>query len=150
MYKKMQRTLSMAGILMLLGVASSHAQTSASLKAVIPFEFKVLNQTLPAGSYTISFARAESRDVIWIKNQDSSAVVNVITYGHKEKRMHDDAYLTFHRYGDQYFLAQVWTAYADEAREPAKSRSEKELLQSAAKGGTHGKAAYESVMVVAR
>jgi hypothetical protein len=46
------------------------------------------------------------------------------------------AKLVFHRYGDQYFLYQVWAAGATSGRQFPKSRSEREVLQNL---GTVGK-----------
>ncbi len=144
------RIFTMAGILMLLGAALGHAQSAASLKATIPFEFKVLDQTLPAGNYTIKFARAENKSLIWIKNQDSSRAVNVITFGNKEKRAPVNPYLVFHQYGEQYFLAQFWTTYDNEARQLVKSRAEEEVLRFSAKEHAQNKLAPRLVVIAAR
>jgi hypothetical protein len=47
---------------------------------------------------------------------------NACTLGKRQKTK-----LVFHRYGDRYFLAQVWTAGSDQGRELPKSRRETEI-----------------------
>jgi len=81
MKTKVYQILPVAGTLILLFLASGYAQNSVALKATIPFSFKVLNEALPAGDYTISFARKESKDAIWIKNPAASVATCAITTG---------------------------------------------------------------------
>jgi hypothetical protein len=45
------------------------------------------------------------------------------------------AKLVFHRYGDQYFLYQIWPAGATTGRQFLKSHSEREILQTLASVG---------------
>jgi phosphoglucomutase len=150
MKNKLYHFLPVGGILILLSAASGYAQTAVALKATIPFGFKVLDETFPAGNYTISFAREESRGVIWIRNQDTSAATNVLTLGHGETRMQNSPYLVFNRYGDQYFLTQVWTADSDVARVLAKSRSEREIQGSAPGKLAHQVTTAEKVLIAGR
>jgi len=150
MKNKLYHVLSVGGTLILLALASGYAQTSVALKATIPFGFKVNNEVLPAGDYTISFARNESKDAIWIKNPAASAAACAITIGHVGKRMQDNPYLVFNRYGGQYFLSQVWTSDGDVARVLAKSRSEREVLRAAPDELSHHKISPTQVMIAAR
>ncbi len=143
------RIFTMAGILTLLGAALGHAQ-AVRLNGTIPFEFKVLDQTLPAGNYTINFARTENQSLIWIKNQDSSKVVNVMTFANKPQKVQTSPYLVFHQYGDQYFLTQVWTAHDRDARQLVKSQAEKEVLRSSSTEPAQNKLASRLVMIAAR
>ena len=149
MKTKLYHILSMGGILILLGVDSGYAQTSVALKATIPFAFRVMDHDLPAGNYTVTFARNENKEAIWIKNQAASLATCAITFGHMGKRTLDNPYLVFNRYGDQYFLTQVWT-YGDVARELVKSRSEREILQSAIGELAHKKITTDKIVIAAR
>ncbi len=150
MNNKLYHILAVGGILIVLGVASGYAQPSVALKATIPFGFKVLNEAFLAGNYTISFDRKESKEVAWINSVDTSKATNVFTYGRMEKRSQDNPYLVFRRYGDQYFLAQVWTADDDVARELIKSSAEKELLKTGLNGPASEGKKWEKVMIAAR
>jgi hypothetical protein len=67
MRNKLYHILSIGGILVLLGAASAFAQST--LKASIPFSFKVDQAVLPAGDYTITLFRNENwGGAVWLKN----------------------------------------------------------------------------------
>ena len=119
-------------------VASAQAQTLGSrVSAHIPFDFSIGDKKLPSGKYSVGRARQNSDDLV-LSVEDkggrsqalrtSMAVVSLNTTSR--------AKLVFHRYGDQYFLYQVWAAGATSGRQFPKSRSEREVLQNL---GTVGK-----------
>jgi len=54
----------------------------------------------------------------------------------------------FHRYGDQYFLFQVWAPGATIGRQFTKSRAERQLLQNVAKNRTKGQADVAQVVTI--
>ena len=58
---------------------------------------------------------------------------SIQTNGLQTRRGQDHTKLVFHRYGDQHFLAQVWTAEDGTMCEFRKSRAERELMKSRAK-----------------
>jgi hypothetical protein len=64
----------------------------------------------------------------------------------------DVATLVFHRYGDQYFLFQVWPAGEQTGRQFFKSKAEREAQRNEAANslskGTGSKVAVETVTVV--
>src|ERR1700730_10296117 len=90
---------------MVTAVVSANGQ-STSAKANVPFEFVVGSQNLPAGAYTVSSINS-SGEALRINSADarSSAVRLTIPANGKT----DHAKLVFHRYGERYFLAEVWT-----------------------------------------
>ena len=109
------------------GLAS--ASPFVSVRVDIPFAFSVNNQVLPAGSYEI--VENNNTTVLTIRNQQTlkSTVFGVNTA--QERRVPGTAKLRFNRYGDQYFLSEVWTL--DAARDVRKSRSEREAARQASK-----------------
>jgi hypothetical protein len=142
--------LGLGGILILLAVAPAEAQSSIALKAIVPFSFKVLNVAFPAGHYTINLVRRLNQDVLWLRNSDTQASVNFMTYGGKSRRIHDDPYLVFHCYGDQYFLSQVWTLSDSAGRELAESASEREVAQATSRGLAQKAMTPKLVVIAAR
>ncbi len=92
------------------------------IRVNVPFEFRVGNELMPAGQYRV--AHYNARDVLLIQGVDSSAValVHSIPTG-KETR--DAAKLIFTRYGEAYFLRQVWIPGTN-ANELFQSKVEKE------------------------
>jgi hypothetical protein len=100
---------------------------SYGLRANIPFAFSVGNTQLPAGKYSVSRVLPSGEGVIEINSLGGKAsalrtTIPVITGKPKDK-----ATLVFHRYGDQYFLFQVWAAGVSTGLTFPLSRSEREL-----------------------
>ena len=115
---------------MVLAVGSAQGQSLTSkLKANIPFDFIVRNKKLPAGEYSIVRAKVGSGDsVILISSTAQGASVYSLTKPVEVSKPNDKGTLVFHRYGDQYFLFQVWPAGATTGRVLPKSRREIEQL----------------------
>ena len=102
------------------------AQRTTS-KANIPFAFQVANQTIPVGEYLIltdTNQRAQT-----IRRTFSSASVIVLTDSVVDaKNKGSEPKLVFHKYGDNYFLSEIWTGQA-EGRRLLASKREKELAR---------------------
>jgi len=108
----------------MLGVAQ--AQT-IQMKADVPFEFIVNGSTLPAGQYTVqSFGSADGKSLM-VRGADGRALVNSI--GLQSNTLAKQTKLVFHRYGNRYFLSQIWVAGMEGGRELPKSHRELELAK---------------------
>lgn len=120
----------MFGLFAILAASSAQAQTVAREQTVnIPFSFVVGDKTFAAGSYTV--ARVNPRtdpSPLVIKSEDGRAKKLVLTTSVRASKAQGAARLVFNRYGDQYFLAQVWTQSDIAGLEIPRSRSEKTLL----------------------
>ena len=108
---------------LLLVTAAAFGQTGR-VKADIPFDFVVGGLTLPAGQYTIGPAnnlrtavavRGDSMPRMALAHQARSAIPAKSTK------------LIFHRYGNRYFLAQIWVQGNNIGTEVTASPLEKEL-----------------------
>jgi hypothetical protein len=102
-------------------------------------------KTLPAGEYAICPGNTTNKDILWIKKADSRAVANVVTFGRNIKRQQAGPYLVFNRYGNQYFLSQVWKEFDEVGRQAAKSAQEKEMIQG---GGPKMASAWPEVVLL--
>jgi hypothetical protein len=133
-------------LLALVTAWPSLAQSVTTLaKAEIPFDFVVGQKTLPAGQYEICPGNKTNKDILWIKKADSRATANVVTFGRNIKRQQAGPYLVFNRYGNQYFLSQVWTEFDQVGRQAAKSAQEKEMIQA---GGPKMTSAWPEVVLL--
>jgi hypothetical protein len=102
------------------------AQSGTPLAEVnIPSAFQTAIQTLPAGTYRID---RESGHLILLKGPAQAGFVDM--HPAVKHRAADHGYLVFDRYGDKYFLRQIWTAGSTDGLECPKSRGEKESLQA--------------------
>lgn len=140
----------LSAILLVTVVASAQGQTLASrVTAHIPFDFSIGDKKLPSGKYSVGRVRQNSDDVV-ISVQDqggrSKAIRTSIPVVRRD--ITSKARLVFHRYGDQYFLYQVWPAGGATGRQFVRSRSEREVRQSLAANRSVGKMA-ETVTITA-
>ena len=128
-------------------VVSANAQSNP-IKVNIPFEFVVGDKTLPAGEYLAK--PATTGGALAIQNADGKGNVVRMT-GPTEQKNKSRARMVFHRYGHNYFLAQVWNGEST-GRELAKSKQERAVereLASIPSKSELAQSTYETVVVVA-
>jgi hypothetical protein len=133
-------------------VASANApQSSNKVVADVPFEFSVGYKTLPAGKYSVQTV-ASSGNALLIQSAD--AKVSALRLSEATDRMKNQSHarLVFHRYGERYFLAEVWNGTDTSGRRLMKSLEERaiesELASISSKSET-AQTTYETVEVVA-
>src|SRR6266852_6805705 len=86
--------------------AALHAQSASSFHVRIPFAFVAAGQSLDAGDYTITADTIPGLLVLTAAHGKESVVVKGLPIAPAATRDHSS--LVFHRYGDQYFLSEVW------------------------------------------
>lgn len=107
MKKKVIQICSLVALVVGLMV-SAQAQIGTQYRAHIPFDFNVGNQTLPAGDYTISLTNPmRFVDVLTIRDTKSGKAQIVTLLASSSSDRSQLSKLTFNRYDDQYFLAEV-------------------------------------------
>src|SRR5215471_11828924 len=114
-------------ICLLFTAATLFAQTESQrlMKVNIPFAFSAENHSLPEGEYLVRIVTADGKH---------TAIVN--TLPNYAKSPSESSRLVFHRYGNEYFLAQVWTAGQNVARNPMSSKRAMALASSGEKPET--------------
>ena len=120
-------------IALLFTAVSLFAQTTPSQRLMtvnVPFSFAAGDQFLPAGEYLVLTVTPERSIRIVSIDGKHSAVVN--TLPNYASQPSENSRLVFHRYGDDYYLVQVWTAGQNVARNPLSS---KQAMQIASSGG---------------
>jgi hypothetical protein len=124
-------------ICLLFTAASLFAQTTPSQRLMtvkIPFAFGVEGHVLPAGEYLVLTVTPERSIRIASTDGKHSAVVNTLPNYASAPSEHSR--LVFHRYGDDYYLVQVWTASQNVARNPLSSKRAMEIASSGGKPQT--------------
>ena len=99
--------LSLAMSLALLMSAAAQAQTT-HLTISVPFEFTAGNVQLPAGEYEVTAVGPWGGPTLSVHNVNSNAGTLVLSTSCRSHKPTADAKLVFQRYGQQYFLAEVW------------------------------------------
>jgi hypothetical protein len=135
----MNRKLFGALVLMALALAiNATAQNKA--QANIPFSFIVGSKVLPAASYDVS--QVGMTAIAIRPSQGGEGIMALYnSAGHKQLAT---AKLVFHKYGDRYFLSQVWDS-SGAGMQLRESKLEKEQ-ELAAKNGS----APQEVLVALR
>ena len=110
--------------LILLAAATGYAR-DAGMVAQVPFPFHVGDSMLSAGRYTVDPGAIPG--TLQVRSMDSRAVVTIVCHGVQSLTAPDRGTLIFTKYGDQYFLFQVWTADSNRGHELRKSHREVEL-----------------------
>jgi hypothetical protein len=113
----------------LAAVAVVHAQEK-TVKANVPFSFYMGSSLMPQGAYRVS--EISNGAVVWIMSMQSKAAQAATTVHVAGKDRIEPAKLVFHRYGEDYFLAEIWTGGVSTGQALARSAREKELAQSGA------------------
>ena len=91
--------------------------------ADIPFAFTVANHTLSAGRYTVTRLGETTLRISSSHNQGAV----VLTHAVEGKAPESKGKMVFHRYGESYFLSEVWVAAGGIGRKVFQSRLEDEL-----------------------
>jgi hypothetical protein len=111
----------------LAAVVAVHAQDK-TITANVPFSFYMSSTLMPEGAYRVDKL---SLGVTRIRAMRSGAMKAVTTIHVVGKKQSEPARLVFHRYGDNYFLAEIWSGDASAGQALARSAREKELARGA-------------------
>ncbi len=126
-------------------LATASAQTPGhTLTVKVPFEFSVGGKTFPAGDYQVSRLTSDGT-TLRITNQESEQKVARQSRAIQSSQASEKSILVFRRYGNQYFLAQVWEVGEKTGRELMPSNREKSLENELAKNNEQA----ESVTIIA-
>jgi hypothetical protein len=128
----MKNARTLISICLLLTAATLFAQTESQrlMKVNVPFAFGVEDHSLPAGEYFVYTVTPERSIRIASADGKHSAVINTLPNYANQPSV--NSRLVFHKYGDQYFLAQVWTAYQNVSRNAMSSKRAMEIASSGA------------------
>jgi len=96
-------------------------------RADVPFAFMAAGVHLPTGSYIVSHV---DPSLILIETRDGKARA-LVYVAIENSKSSTPTKLVFNKYGDQYFLAQVWTEQDQEVHHCTKCRAEKILAAQA-------------------
>jgi len=104
-------------------------QVSVMVKANIPFDFAVGRMVQPAGDYTLNPQGAGYPATYLLQGADGRSGIFLLTnMAHWKGPEEPRTELVFHRYGDRYFLAQIWMG-TDIGRQLPVTKEEKELAR---------------------
>jgi len=140
----------MVALAIMTAVVSANAQSRMKVTANIPFEFFVGGHTLPSGDYIVQ-AVTSGGAALAIQGSDTGESAVRLAEPIQAMNRRRSAGLVFHRYGQKYFLAQIWTEDSI-GRQLAKSKQERAMereLASIPSKSELAESTYETIEVVA-
>lgn len=145
--KRLTMLTLVVGLTLAAGVVSANGQvTSTLVTADIPFDFIVADKRLPAGEYTVRAATANGLSIRSSDGKSSAIRLSNLIGKNSEQR---NARMVFHRYGQQYFLAEVWSGN-NYGRRLLQSKRERYLKHEVVSKANSAEGSYEVVEVVAQ
>jgi hypothetical protein len=129
---KSMLTPSVLGVALTLSSFTAGSRASAQtptlhVVADIPFDFRSGSEMMPAGRYDI---QTLSRHILVVRGatQNRSQLLVAIDAAALKPSDHDK--LVFHRYGNKYFLYQLWSSGWSSGFELPKGHAEKEVIRA--------------------
>ena len=123
-------------LLMASGAANAQLGSTKELRFNVPFDYNVGKATMKAGNCFVQ--HAGTQNALLIRGNGSSALT---LSGSVSGKGVGETKLVFNKYGDQYFLAQVWVEGEEVGEQLPRTRIENELIS---------KAQPDSVVILAR
>ena len=120
--------------LALLTSAAAYAQT-VHMQTTIPFAFNIGNSAFPAGKYDIQSA-SNGGHVLYIRNINSVAGSFLVPQTCEAAHVATKSSLTFRRYGQQYFMSEVWVAGYSQGHQFRVGKREEEVARKFSKQET--------------
>lgn len=119
------RLIAISAVVCMTSFADSNRATA---RAQIPFQFRMGASVLPAGQYTL-IEDAQTGYVV-LANKGTNARAGLFAAASRSLTSADTCKLVFHRYGDRYFLAEVWSPNGGYLRKLPKTAAEQELANA--------------------
>lgn len=134
------RVLLVTGALALAALTPTRVvQAQARMVVNIPFDFAAGDAKLPAGAYEVTPSEA-TRTVLLVNRENPETAAILPANSAQAIDIQAKSKLVFNRYGDRYFLSQVWIEGSSRGRQMKKSAREKEMA-TVAKLETQGQVA---------
>jgi hypothetical protein len=120
------KILSLVAAIFALPTGLLHAQSLPVAKFTTQFPFYVLNQKMPAGSYTVSRPNSNA-DILLIRDADSSHSGFVLFNPTRSIEPVEQGEVTFHQYGDADYLSGLTLSGEETGMQIPESATEKSV-----------------------
>ncbi len=135
MKKQMIKAFVALGVLLAVSANYVNAFGKPLIRKVeIPFDFSIGDKSFPAGVYNIASVNQE-KVMLLLSSVDGRESIHIMTNHVQAKDTPKTSKLVFRRYGEAYFLAQVWESYDVNGRQLPKSRAEKSVERDLSRRG---------------
>jgi hypothetical protein len=110
-----------------IGAATpSFAQSTPLVKADIPFAFQANGKLMPAGTYRFS---QENGSIMRLSGSEKHAQAMAVARPDNGTKTATVSKVTFNKYGDHYFLHDVWVAGSTTSYRCTTTKQEKDIIR---------------------
>ena len=113
-----------------LGMSATAFAQTTQLNVTVPFEFIAGDTVLPAGNYDVESIDPWGGKALSIHNVTSNAGTLLLSNSCQLAKTSDSNKLVFYRYGQKYFLAEVWTVNTNIGRQMPVNQRQTELARN--------------------
>jgi hypothetical protein len=106
---------------------NAHAQLIGDLKANIPFQFQAGNSKFPPGEYVLRMLGSPTGGIMEIRSMDGSTSALFEVQPVKANSAPARSELVFNKYGNRYFLAELFDEGYETGDQVVESRDEKSI-----------------------
>lgn len=138
----MIRSLRFLAILGLLAPVMFITHASAQDKELvvnIPFNFTACTEQMPAGKYKVIPVTSANPRLLLVRGLDNRSAEIICAHDVQSAKPSTSGKLIFNRYGDQYFLSELWYAGNITGVQVYRSEKEEALLRELAPPGKREK-----------
>lgn len=128
------RSLRAGCLALAVSFPAAFGQAGELVTADVPFAFQVNNNAFPAGKYRVTSGSGQA--ALLVQSIDFKQAVFSFSNAVQGTKTWEAPRLVFRRYGDRYFLSQVWLPGSDRGRELPIRASERAVARNWAKPGT--------------
>jgi len=134
-----RQAFSLISLLSLLLVAGSAIAQTIHVRADVPFNFAVGDKSFPAGTYDVGSIDNVNTKILRLQARDGNSSMMVGSNAAENLKPANKTKLVFNRYGNRYFLSQIWVAGERRGHQLPKSSREKETARDVAQNLTQGR-----------
>ena len=102
-------------------------QAQVRSRASVPFDFSLAQKSMPAGVYEISSVNEKVLAVRNLETREARLLIESMRIEASQAAGTQHAKLVFRKYGDQYFLAEIWDGQSHLGIAFPESKHEQEL-----------------------
>jgi hypothetical protein len=113
-----------------LGMSATAFAQTTQLNVTVPFEFIAGDTVLPAGDYDVHSTGLWGGKTLSIQNVTSKAATFLLSTWCQLAKTSESNKLVFYRYGQKYFLAEVWTVNTNIGRQMRLDQRQTELARN--------------------
>ncbi len=127
--RKLLHAVKVLSVCAVLAISNCSAQVNHHQKiaANVPFDFTVIDEHLSAGKYTLS---ETPEGTVFIQSEQPGTAISFLAISAQANKAQENSKLVFRRYGDRYFLSEIWCQGTDRGRELRISRVEQEVARN--------------------